>query len=281
MELHELRSFVALADLGGLAKVAEKLRLSPPAVHKQLKLLEAELGVQLYEKLGRSLRLTQAAEILLPYCRDLLAEHDTAIAAIEEWKGLKRGIIRIGAGPATSVHLLPGLLRAYRRAFPEVDVVVETGNSIGLIEKLGTGSLDLALMVSSHRPAEPGVSVEKFWDMEFVFVSSLEHAPRRCRVSELSAFPFILFRKGSRMQDAIERYFDELNFHPNVIMAFDNADAIKAMIGAGLGMSLLPFWIVHADLRQGVLTMIRQRERSLFSRFERSYRFAALQQRPQ
>ncbi len=268
MELHQLRSFVALADIRGIASVSQKLSLSPPAVHKQLKLLEAELGVQLYEKSGRSLRLTQAAELLLPYCRNLLAEHDTAVAAIAEWKGLKRGIIRIGAGPASSVHLLPGLLRTYRRAFPEVDIVVETGNSVGLIEQLRLGSLDLALLVSPQQPTAPGVSVESSWDMEFVFVSALERAPRRCRVSELRRFPFILFRKGSRMQDAIDRYFSELDFHPRVIMAFDNADAIRAMIGAGLGVSLLPFWIVHADLRQGALTLTRQRERSLISKFE-------------
>src|SRR5258708_5191458 len=129
MEFRQLRSLVALADLGGIARVAEKLHLSPPAIHKQLKLLEAELGVQLYEKVGRNLRLTQAAEILLPYSRDLLAGHDGAIAALEEWKGLGRGIVRVGAGPATSVYLLPGLLRKYRRAFPKVDLLIETGNS--------------------------------------------------------------------------------------------------------------------------------------------------------
>lgn len=268
MDLQHLRSFVALADLGGLAKVAEKLRLSPPAIHKQLKLLEAELDVQLYEKLGRTLRLTQVGELLLPYCRDILAEHDTALAAVSEWKGLKRGIIRIGAGPATSVHLLPSLLRAYRRAFPDVDVVVETGNSIGLVEKLGTGSLDLALLVSSHRPVEPSLFVEQSWEVEFVFVAGSERAPRRGRLSELNRFPFILFRKGSRMQDAIDRYFDELKFHPSVIMAFDNPDAVKAMIGAGLGVSLLPFWIVHEDVRRGSLTHIRLRERPLFSKLE-------------
>lgn len=290
---------MALADCKAIARVADTLALSAPAIHKQLKLLEAELGVQLYEKVGRGLRLTQAAELLLPYCRDLLAGHDTAIAAVEEWKGLKRGIIRIGAGPATSVHLLPGLLRTYRRAFPNIDVVVETGNSVGLIDQLRTGSLDVALLVSSQQAVDPDLSVESTWDMDFVFVSSLEEAPRRCRVSELGRFPFILFRRGSRMQAAIDRYFGELGFHPGVIMAFDNADAVKAMIGAGLGVSLLPFWIVHAELRQGALTMIRQRERPLVASFElvrrrssyvpnavtafielaRSYRFAALRRR--
>jgi DNA-binding transcriptional LysR family regulator len=268
MEFRELRSLVALADLGGIARVAEKLHLSPPAIHKQLKLLEAELGVQLYEKLGRRLRLTQAAEILLPYSRDLIAEHDAVIVAIEEWKGLKRGIVRVGAGPASSVYLLPELLRKYRRAFPKVDLVVETGDSVSLVEKLRNGSLDLALLVSSHSPEETNLAVEKSWEMEFVLVSNLEHIPRRCPISELRKFPFILFRKGSRMQNVIDRYFNELDFQPSVIMTLDNADAIKAIVRAGLGISLLPFWIVNADLRKGMLAMIRQRERPLFSKFD-------------
>lgn len=268
MEFRELRSLVALADLGGIARAAEKLHLSAPAIHKQLKLLESELGVQLYEKLGRRLRLTQAAEILLPYSRDLIAEHDAVIAAISEWKGLERGIVRIGAGPASSVHLLPELLRKYRRTFPKVDLVVETGNSVTLIEKLANGSLDLALLVSSHSPEEKGLTIEKSWEMDFVLVSRLEHVPRRCSILELKRFPFILFRKGSRMQNAIDRYFDELRFHPSVIMTFDNADAIKAIVRAGLGIALLPLWIVHADLRKGMLTMIRQRERLLSSKLD-------------
>ena len=268
MEFRELRSLVALADSGSIAKVAEQLHLSAPAIHKQLKVLETELGIQLYEKLGRNLRVTQAAEILLPYSRDLLAERDAVIAAMEEWKGLQRGIVRIGAGPATSVHLLPGLLKRYRRAFPKVDLVVETGNSPALIEKLGNGSLDLALLVSSQLPEEPNLSVERSWDMEFVLVSNLPHVPQRCPMAKLARFPFILFRKGSRMQNAIDRYFNELNFRPKVIMTFDNADAIKAMIEVGLGVALLPFWIVHRDLKRGLLTMIHQRERPLFSKFE-------------
>lgn len=268
MELRELRSLVALADLGGIARAGEKLHLSAPAIHKQLKLLEAELGVQLYQKVGRRLRLTQAAEILLPYSRDLLAGHDGAIAALQEWKGLERGIVRVGAGPATSVYLLPDLLREYRRTYPKVDLLIETGNSPSLIEKLGNGALDLALMVSSQLPEEPNLFVEQSWDMEFVLVCNLPNVPRRCKISELKNFPFILFRKGSRMQNAIDRYFNEMDFHPAATMAFDNADAIKAMLRAGLGISLLPFWIVGDDVKNGALTMIRQRECTLFSKLE-------------
>jgi DNA-binding transcriptional LysR family regulator len=268
MEFRELRSLATVANLGSITRAAEKLHLSPPAIHKQLRCLEAELGIRLYEKIGHQLRLTQAAEILLPYSRELLAEHEAVIAAMNEWRGLKRGIVRLGAGPATSVYLLPGLLRKFRRAFPRVDMFVETGNSPTLIEKVEEGSLDLALLVCSNLPEKPNLLVEKSWDMEFVFVSSLDQVPRRCSISELKKFPFILFRKGSRMQSVIDQYFTEMDFHPKVVMTFDNADAIKAMIRAGLGVSLLPFWIVEADLRKGMLTLIHQRERRLFSKFE-------------
>jgi DNA-binding transcriptional LysR family regulator len=146
--------------------------------------------------------------------------------------------------------------------------VVETGTSVTLIEKLGNGSLDLALLASSHSPEDPSLSAEKSWEMEFVLVSNLEQVPRRCAIADLKKFPFILFRKGSRTQNLIDRYFNELDFRPKVIMTFDNPDAIKAMIRAGLGISLLPFWVVQADLKKGVLAMIRQRERPLFSQFD-------------
>lgn len=268
MELRELRSLVALADHGSIARAAERLHLSSAAIHKQLKVLETELGIQLYEKVGRKLQLTQAAEILLPYSRDLLAQHDAAVSAMSEWKGLKRGLVRIGAGPTISSYILPGLLKRFRRAFPKVDLFVETGNSVALAEGLSNGSLDLALMVSSQLPEEPNLSVEASWDVEFVLVSRLRQVSRRCSILALSKFPFILFQKGSRIENLIDRYFAETNFRPTVIMTSDNAEAIKAMIRSGLGISMLPFWIVDADLRKGALSLIRQKERPLFSKLD-------------
>jgi len=268
MEIHELRSLVALSELESLADVADRLHLSPAAIHKHFRALETELGERLYEKLGRGLKLTRAAELLLPYCREVLAQHDAAISALAEWKGLKRGVVRIGAGPTLSSYLLPALLRKFRRAFPGVDLYVETGNSASLIDGLGTGRFDLALLVSPQIPEDPHLAVEASWDVEYVLVSNLRHAPRQCHMSALGRFPFILYSKGSRMEDLIERYFAEFNFQPKVIMTFDNGEAIKAMIRTGLGISMLPMWIVDGDLKRGGLSLIRQRERSLFSKVE-------------
>src|SRR5205807_1768623 len=199
MEIRQLRSLVTLAELGSLAATAEKLHLSAAAIHKQLRALESDVGLRLYEKNGRQIQMTQAAELLLPYSRDLLAGHDAALSALAEWKGLKRGVARIGAGPTISTYLLPVLLRKFRRAFPEVDLYVETGNTIALIDGIRSGQLDLVLLVGSPLPEESNLVVEASWEVEYVLVSNLRNAPRHCAIAQLHQFPFILYRKGSRI----------------------------------------------------------------------------------
>lgn len=266
MEMNEIRSLVTLAELGGITPTAAKLHLSVGAIHKQLKVLEGELGVRLYEKTGRRLQLTQATEILLPYLRELLAQHDGAISALAEWRGMKSGLVRIGAGPAMSSYILPPLLRRFRRSFPGVDLFVQSGNTPFLLESLARGSLDLALLISADLVEGPGFQVNASWDFELVLVSHLRQAPRRCRLADLQRHPFILFQKGSRMEEPIDRYFAANGFRPRVNMRFDNADAIKAMVRAGLGISMLPVWLVDADLRSGRLFPIRQQEPPLFSK---------------
>src|SRR5712692_7423664 len=266
MELRGLRSLVLLAESGSITQVAGVSHLSPAAIHKQVKALESELDVRLYEKVGRRLRLTSAAELLLPYIKDLLAQHDTAISALQEWKGLKKGVVRIGAGPTISSYILPSLLKRFRRSHPNVDLFVQTGHTPGLVESLRSGSLDLALLVSSEVLAETGLSLETLWDFEFVLVSNLRQVPHRCGIARLQKYPFILFQKGSRMENLIHRYFAERDFHPRVIMRFDSAEAIKAMIGTGLGISMLPFWAVDGDSRRGALALSRQQEQPLLSK---------------
>ncbi len=264
MEFRELRSLIALADLGSIARAAEKLHLSPPAIHKQLKLLETELDVQLYEKVGRNLRLTQAAEVLLPYLKDMLAEYQSALSALDEWRGLKRGLVSIGTGPTT--YVLPAILKQFRHTNPGVEVFVETGNTPVLLESLSKGSLDLAMLVSADLTERQDFYVEATWDFEFVLISHLRRPPRRPRLAGLKNSRFILYRKGSRMQQSIDRYFATHGFEPNVVMRLDNSDLIKAMVRAGLGISMLPFWVVAKDVKDGNLSLIHQAEPRLYSK---------------
>ncbi|MGH9900974.1 MAG: LysR family transcriptional regulator [Pyrinomonadaceae bacterium] len=260
VELRGLRSLVVLAETGSITRTAEKLNLSAAAIHKQLKVLEGELEVQLYEKTGRHLRLTQAATILLPHVKNLLAQYDAAVLALNEWKGLKHGLVQIGSGPSMSSYILPFLLEEFRRAFPEVELSVETGAKSYLLERLGSGALDLSFLVTADHLEEHKFKEEVSWDFEMVLVSGLEKLPRQCRLADLQKYPFILYKEGLVFHRLIERYFAEAGFHPRVIMRFDNAEAIKAMIRLGLGISMLPMWTLTAELRERSLSLVQQRE---------------------
>ena len=264
MEFRELRSLMALAESGSITVTAERLCLSPGAVHKQLKSLEQELGVTLYERVGRQLQLTQATDVVLPYLKEMMVQYDSAVAALGEWRGMKRGIVRIGAGPTLSSYILPQLLRKFRRSHPSVELTVETGNTPVLLESLAKGAIDLALLVSTLMEG-PAVTIEAHWKYELVLVSHRPHTTGHCHLAELKSFPFILFHKGSRMQEPIDRYFAANDLEPRVIMRFDSAESIKAMIRAGLGISMLPLWTVDADLKTKQLSLIRQEDPPLLS----------------
>jgi LysR family transcriptional activator of glutamate synthase operon len=268
MELRELRTLTMLAESGSIIKAARHLHLSGPAVHKQLKTLELELGVRLYEREGRNLRLTQAAELLLPFARDLVAQHDAAMSTVEEWRGLKRGLVRIGAGPNISSYILPVMLKRFRQRYSSIDITVETGNSAMLTQELRNGAIDLALLVTAPAPEDPGFRIEASWEVEYVFVSNMRAVPRTCSISELARFPFIHFRRGSRIETLIDHYFAELRFRPFVTMTFDSGEAIKAVIRNDTGIAMLPYWLVDAELRKGELRLIRQKEHRLLSRMD-------------
>ena len=266
MELRELRSLVVLADTGNLTKTAERLNLSPAAIHKQLKVLESELGVQLYERAGRQLRMTQATRILIPHIKNLLAQYDAAMLALSEWKGLEHGTVQIGSGPAMSSYILPFLLEEFRRTFPEVELSVETGTKSDLMEGLANGSLDLIFLITSDPLEGHRFKEEAAWEFEMGLVSGLQKMPRLCRLADLEKYPFILYKEGLVFDRLIERYFAEAGFRPRVIMRFDNAEAIKAMIRLGLGVSMLPMWTLKAELKNKSLSLIQQREPPLLAR---------------
>jgi DNA-binding transcriptional LysR family regulator len=111
-------------------------------------------------------------------------------------------------------------------------------------------------------------------------VSHQRHPIARPRLAELRQHRFILFRKGSRMQEPIDRWFAAHNFEPNVIMRFDNAEFIRSMVRSGMGLSLLPFWVVHRDIKEHRLTMIRPAESPLHSKIALVRRKSAFVPRP-
>ncbi len=267
MEIRALRSLVSLAETGSLRRTAAAMHLSPAAVHKQLKTLQEETGVVMYERFRRRLRPSPGAELILPYVHNLLAQHEAALAALAEWKGLGRGSVRIGAGPTIASYLLPALLRAFRRRYPKIELSLETGSTGTLQTALDTGDIDLAFLVASAI-GQQTIIVHRRWEFEIVLVANSRSPLRRCALQDLGHEPFILFKPGSRIQEAVDRYFAEQRFEPRAVMRLDNAEVIKCLVGTGIGLSLLPYWTVAGELSRGSIRIIHLKNRPLLANVE-------------
>lgn len=248
---------MALHECGSIREAAQKCNISPAAVHKHLKIIEHEMDVRIYEKRGGSLRLTEAGRVVLPFAKEIFLHHDAAFAAIAEWKDGGLGRVRIGAGPSFSSYLLPALVKSFRRRFPRVDVYVETGDSDHLMSRLRSGALDLVFDLAAAASEDKSLQQVWQWEAQTGFVASRPDVPTHCRLKELQSMPFILFRKGTLMESAIKNYLDSLSFLPNVVMRSDSAEAIKAMIRSGLGISVLFLWNLGTDRRRVGFSIIR------------------------
>lgn len=266
MELRELRSLVLLAESESITRAAEKLHVSAAAVHNQLKMLEREIGVPLYQRAGRRLKLTQAAETLLPLVRAFLAQYDEIQRSVADLKEQKRGFLRIGTGPTFSSYILPLMLQEYSHRYPDIEVYVDAGHSHQLFDALSQEQLDLVILVLSELSVAPDFMIRATWDFEVVLVTGPGQHRRCSPLSALHDLPFILYKKGSFFENLIDDYFAANDFRPRVTMRFDNAEAIKAMIRSGLGVSMLPIWTVDAELNNKTLSLIRQQQPPLHAK---------------
>jgi DNA-binding transcriptional LysR family regulator len=260
MDFKELRSLATISRTGNISHAGKLLHLTPSAIHRQLKLLSQDLGIALYERQGSSLTLTPAARNLLPLIEDLLVQFDSIVSAARDWGELRRGSVRIGAGPTFSSYVLPSFLEAFRSRYPQLEIFLEAGHTTQLLADLADGSIDLVFLV-----LQPGIrknfTVEASWPFEVPMVASPRFAmPRRTSLKKAAGYPFLLYKRGSYFEDQIDRYFTQRGVTPRVSMRLDNAEPIKALVRSGFGVSLLPEWAIRRELEAGELIKIELRE---------------------
>jgi DNA-binding transcriptional LysR family regulator len=265
MELSQLRALIAINDVANFTLAGKKLNLSPPAVFKQIRQLEDELGTKLYERLGKQLVVTPVGQVIVSYGHSILRQHDEAIVAAREVGGIKRGYLHFGCGPHTSICIIPPLLRAFLALYPKIEVSVTTRDDHSLLNELHDGRVDVVLVTLPVE--ELGFESDPLWQYEMVFVVSPSDPVsnlRRVTASDLQDKPFILYRRANVIETAIRCFCDQVGFDPKVVMDDDQADSIKELIKLGLGISLLPLWSVSEDVRRGKLRILRLKDRHLF-----------------
>ena len=151
MNLRYLHTFVNIAEVGSIARTAGRLNLSQPAASRQILALEAELGVRLFDRIGRRLRLTSVGEDLVRQSRRVLMEADSLTARARALKGGQTGILRVGATPMVIENMLSIFLRQYQARYPGVEVHFVEDGGLRLPTRLEHGDIHLALVVPNDR----------------------------------------------------------------------------------------------------------------------------------
>lgn len=241
MDLQQLRVFRAAALQKGFTRASEELHLSQSTVSQHIKHLEDELGCPLFIRVGRRVVLNSAGKVLLEFAEYILRELKNAEMAVRELGSLKRGIIRLGTGATTLTYRLPTVLAEYHKRFSGIELVVVTGTTEFLLREVKAQRLDLS--IAMEPVSDSDLQVEPVGGEELVIALHRDHpASRKPALSpaDLATMTFILYEQRTAMQNLIDGHFATLGVEPRVTMEMENIEAIKSLVRAGLGASVLP-----------------------------------------
>jgi LysR family hydrogen peroxide-inducible transcriptional activator len=146
MELHQLRYFCSVIKNGSFTKAAEEEGIAQPSLSQQIRRLERSVGAELFERLGRSVRLTQAGSVFHPYAQDILNQSKRGAAQVRQLETESRGSLRIGVIPTVLPYLIAPHLQKFTRSYPEIEITLEEDLTERLVEKLQAADLDLIIV---------------------------------------------------------------------------------------------------------------------------------------
>ncbi len=258
LQLTHVRTLEAVARHGSFSRAAAELRLTQPAVSMHVSQLEERLGLPLLERLGKRAFPTRAGEVLLAHAARAIGELEAGIAMVQRLRGIVAGRVRIGTSASISIYLLPPVLRRVRARHPEIELAVVTGNAPEIARAVVANTLDVGVVSLPVRERE--LTILPFYRDELVAIAPPHAAWRRRRTigaAELAGEPLILFEPGSTQRRVVDAWFHRSGVSPDHAMELGNTEAIKQMVGAGLGLSLGSWFAVRHDARAGRLVALR------------------------
>ncbi|QGY31702.1 LysR family transcriptional regulator [Pantoea cypripedii] len=248
LNLDHLDTFRLVISRGSFSGAADALGLSQPAVSLQIRQLEQSLQTRLIERTGRGVRATAAGQALLEHSEHITSAVATARAAVTQHADEISGTVIIGTGATACIHLLPPLLQQLRQQHPQLKVDVRTGNTAAIIRAVEENQVDIGLVtlpVSSQ-----SVHVRPLYEEDFrVIVScdSREAVASPVTPVALAALPLIVFEPGSGTRAVTDAWFREAGLRPTPVMELGSIEAIKRMVRAGLGYSLVPVMALEQE----------------------------------
>jgi len=251
-----MKVFEAVARLGSYTRAAEELHLTQPAVSMQIKQLEENAGLPLFEQLGKKIYLTQAGQEMHHYSRAIAQQLDEVDKVMAEMKGVKRGRLVIAVA-STANYFAARLLATFSQRYPQVTISLDVTNREGLLDHLDANDIDMVIM---GRPPEGlDLVAEPFTENPLVVIAAPTHplvATEHIPLEWLQQETFVVREQGSGTRTAMERFFAEKRVRLSTGMEMSSNEAIKQAVQAGLGLGIVSIHTLQLELETKRLAVL-------------------------
>ena len=256
MDFDHLITFLEIAKQGSFSRAGQKLYRSQPAVSAQIRQLEQEYGQKLFDRVGKSIRLTVAGETLLEYAGRLLTLRNESLRAVADQSNSPRGTLAVGANEATCLYVLPEIFAEYHHRFPSVQISIYRNFSHKVLEKVEDGTVDVGIVTLPVK--SPSLKVHSiFKDRLMLMVNPtnpLAHY-KSVRTSDIAEQP-LLFPKMGFMRQVLDKQFRPFRSQLRITMELPSVGMIKQFVAAGLGVSLISETFAQDDVKSGKVKLI-------------------------
>ncbi|RZU46866.1 LysR family transcriptional regulator [Fluviicoccus keumensis] len=250
MNTADVLAFIEVARTESFSQAAERLFLTQPAISKRVSNLEESLGVQLFDRVGRRVQLTEAGRALLPRARQWLLDFDDIRKSIADLSGPITGVLRIGTSHHIGLHRLPPTLRRFSQQYPDVRLDIQFIDSEEAYESVLSGDLELGIVTLPPVP-DARLLAEEIWDDPLAFVAGRDHplaSKPGLALPDLTSHPAILPSLNTFTRQIAAKLFQESHLELNVTMATNYLETIRMMVSIGLGWSVLPASMANEDM---------------------------------
>ena len=248
MEIHQLTYFIAVAETGGFSRAARRCHVAQPSLSQQIMKLEQELGQPLFDRLGRTVTLTEAGQALLPHARAVLAEVQTIKRGLTDQIEAGYGHLSVGFIPTIAPFLLPAILRTFTERYPQAELAVHEDLTESLIRGLVRGELDVGIM-SLPINNKQIVTEELFTEPLLVAFSRQNELVNRTslRTKDLEAFPFIALNEVHCFGEQVQSFCYQQDITIDIVCYTSQLATVQNCVACGLGISLVPQMLAASD----------------------------------
>lgn len=254
--LRQLKVFASVVRHMSYTRAAEELHLSQPAVSMQIKQLEGNVGLHLFEQRGRSIHLTEAGEEVSQCSRLIQQQLDDTDAALEQMKGMQRGRLSLAVA-STANYFATRLIATFSQRVEHLTVSLDVTNREGLLRDLESNETDLVIM--GRPPEELDLVAEPFMDNPLVIIAAPNHPltrRRRIPLADLQGETFVVREPASGTRIAMERFFAEKGVRLRTDMEMRSNEAVQQAVQAGLGLGIVSIHTLELELETGRLAVL-------------------------